>query len=70
MACGIASTNVAYCWGSNLYDLAASGTPTYQSSIPAMVWGGLEFSSMSARGDHACAIAADEQVYCWGGYVS
>jgi alpha-tubulin suppressor-like RCC1 family protein len=70
MACGITSTNVAYCWGSNLYDLLASGTPTYQSSVPATVWGGLEFSSVSARGDHACAIAADELVYCWGGYVS
>jgi alpha-tubulin suppressor-like RCC1 family protein len=70
MACGVASTNVVYCWGSNLYDLLANGTPTYQSSVPAVVWGGFQFSSVSARGDHACAIAADEHVYCWGGYVS
>ncbi len=70
MTCGITSSDVTYCWGSNLYDLVANGTPTFQSSVPAMVRGGLKFSSVSARGDHACALAADGQVYCWGGYVS
>lgn len=69
MTCGITTTNVVYCWGSNLYDLLGSGTPAYRSDTPAVVWGGLSFTAVSARGDHACALAGNV-VYCWGGYVS
>jgi len=69
MTCGVATTGVTYCWGSNLYDLLGSGIQTYHSDAPAVAWGGLVFQSVSARGDHACALAAGV-VYCWGGYVS
>ena len=71
MTCGLATTGIPYCWGSNLYDLLASGTVTTASTSPAIVWGGFTFRTVSAHaGDHACALAGDGTVYCWGAYVS
>jgi alpha-tubulin suppressor-like RCC1 family protein len=70
MTCGVASTGDAYCWGSNLYDLVANGTAIYHSDVPALAFGGLQFRTISSRGDHACALTTDGVVYCWGAYVS
>jgi alpha-tubulin suppressor-like RCC1 family protein len=70
MTCGTATTGLSYCWGGNLYSLLADGSWTMSSPVPALVWGGLRFRVISARGDHACALGFDEFVYCWGGYVS
>ena len=70
MTCGTATTGLSYCWGGNLYSLLADGTWTMSSPVPALVWGGLRFRLLSARGDHACALGFDALVYCWGGYVS
>jgi alpha-tubulin suppressor-like RCC1 family protein len=70
MACGIASTGAAYCWGTNLYDLLANGIATYRSDGPFVAVGGLQFRSISSRGDHACALTANGVLYCWGAYVS
>src|SRR5262245_30711912 len=70
MTCGIATTGLSYCWGGNLYSLLADGNGTMSSPVPALVWGGLRFRVLSARGDHACALGLDGFVYCWGGYVS
>jgi len=71
MTCGIATTGLSYCWGSNLYSLLADGSWTASSAVPALVWGGLAFRTIKAHGaDHACALGFDNLVYCWGGYVS
>jgi alpha-tubulin suppressor-like RCC1 family protein len=68
MTCGIATTGLSYCWGTNSYSLLADGTWTKSSPVPALVWGGRRFRVLSARGDHACALGFDAFVYCWGGY--
>src|SRR5262245_17577300 len=70
MTCGTATTGLSYCWGGNLYSLLADGNWTMSSPVPALVWGGLRFRVLSARGDHACGLGFDAFVYCWGGYVS
>jgi alpha-tubulin suppressor-like RCC1 family protein len=70
MTCGTATTGLSYCWGGNLYSLLADGFWTMSSPVPALVWGGLRFRVLSARGDHACGLGFDAFVYCWGGYVS
>jgi alpha-tubulin suppressor-like RCC1 family protein len=68
--CAIASDNQAYCWGMN--DAGELGNnSTTDSSIPVAVYTGGVLSGKTiksiATGDaHTCAIASDNQTYCWG----
>jgi prepilin-type N-terminal cleavage/methylation domain-containing protein len=69
-ACAIASDDQAYCWGSNASGQLGNGTTT-SSSVPVAVnksgaLAGKSIVSISAGSNHTCAIASDNQAYCWG----
>ena len=69
--CAINLTNsAAYCWGYNWKGEFGNGTSGTQSSIPVAVSQGVMPSTsvvkLSAGRSFTCAIASNNQVYCWG----
>lgn len=70
--CGVTTDGRAFCWGSNLTGQLGSepaarcfsGTPC--AVVPAAVQTERRFVSISAGADHACAVAATGESYCWG----
>lgn len=65
-ACGIRSSDgVAFCWGNNTDGQLGINSYAMQLS-PAMVVGGLTFSSIAAGLIHTCAITTSSKVSCWG----
>lgn len=70
-ACGINIDGKAYCWGYNSYGQIGNGTVSIISNIPQAVdtSGVLKdktLISISASGDHTCAVDSDGKAYCWG----
>lgn len=68
--CAIASDSKVYCWGYNLYGQVGNGLTT-DSLVPVLVSGGAipagsTFTSISAGIFHNCAVASNNQAYCWG----
>lgn len=67
--CVVASDDRAYCWGFNSSGQLGTGTTT-QTNVPiAVANGGLAgktIKSISGSSVSTCAIASDDQVYCWG----
>src|SRR5688572_28145433 len=64
-SCGIATDNVAYCWGIN--SSGELGNPKVeQTKSPVPVLGGPTFTSISAGRSHSCALTAGGTAYCWG----
>jgi alpha-tubulin suppressor-like RCC1 family protein len=69
-SCGItASTNVAYCWGSNNFGQLGDGTTT-NSNRPRRVAGGLTFKLLTLGANHTCGVTTTGVTYCWGGNYS
>ena len=73
MACAIASDNNAYCWGYNALRQLGNGTTT-DSNIPvavstAGVLAGKTLKSISVGGNVVCAVASDNNAYCWGNNI-
>jgi len=70
-SCAIASDNNAYCWGINSSgELGNNNAPT-ESLVPVAVstsgaLSGKTVKSISAGYSHTCAIASDNNAYCWG----
>lgn len=70
-ACVIASDDQVYCWGENQYGQLgnnSSGTvvPSPVAVDTSGVLAGKTIKALSLGGTHACVIASDDQVYCWG----
>ena len=68
--CAIASDNLAYCWGNNSNGQLGNETTT-SSNIPVAVstsgvLAGKTIKAITTGGNHSCAIASDNLVYCWG----
>ena len=69
--CAIASDNQAYCWGYNPLGGLGNGT-TNNSSVPVAVSTSGVLSGKTIKtiagggGNVTCAIASDNQAYCWG----
>jgi alpha-tubulin suppressor-like RCC1 family protein/signal transduction histidine kinase len=68
--CAIASDNQAYCWGYNAQgQLGINSTTTSYKPVAVTTTGvlaGKTISSITTGGNHTCAIASDNQAYCWG----
>lgn len=68
-ACAIASDNQAYCWGQGTSGqlgnnaVANSSTPVAvaQGDMPSLI-----VKQITTGNSYSCAIASDDQVYCWG----
>ena len=65
-ACGLTSSGTAYCWGADNAGQTGDGTPGGPRSTPAAVVGGLQFTSLSTAGGHACGLTTGSTTYCWG----
>ena len=68
--CAIASDGLAYCWGLNAHGQLGNNSTT-QSLVPVAVntvgvLSGKTIKSIATGNSHTCAIASDDQVYCWG----
>ena len=77
--CGLTRDGRAFCWGSNnvgQLGLPGDGPSTCQvsplvaprscSPTPQPVLPSVRFVSISAGGNHTCAVAVDGAVHCWG----
>ncbi len=68
--CALATDSKAYCWGkgdngrlgNNSTSDQTTPVATWQGEMPS----GSIVSSVIAANSHSCAIASDEQAYCWG----
>ena len=72
--CVIASNNQAYCWGLNTNGQLGNSSTT-QSLVPVAVTtsgplSGLYIKSIDASSSHSCAVASDNNAYCWGNNAS
>lgn len=71
-ACGVSTSGVGYCWGSNQRgevgraDVPLGTTPESMTLAPAVLDGGLTWTSVVAGWLHACGITTDREAYCWG----
>lgn len=65
--CGITTTNLAYCWGSDgNHQLGDGNAQVNDRSTPGAVVGGLRFRAITAGTLHSCGITITDQAYCWG----
>jgi alpha-tubulin suppressor-like RCC1 family protein len=69
-ACALASDNQAYCWGNDASGQLGNNS-TATSLVPVAVYTGGVLSgktvvSIANGADHTCALASDNQAYCWG----
>jgi alpha-tubulin suppressor-like RCC1 family protein/Tfp pilus assembly protein PilE len=68
--CAIDSSNAAYCWGDNQDGQLGDGTWLNNTSPSPLymtgVLNGKNIKSISTGRFHACAIASDNNPYCWG----
>ena len=69
--CAVTTDNLAYCWGSNAFGQFGNGATGTTSNVPVAVSTGGALSgktivSISAGIEHTCAIASDNNAYCWG----
>jgi alpha-tubulin suppressor-like RCC1 family protein len=66
--CAINIFNQLYCWGSNLDGQLGIGIYGFsaQRSIPQLLTPMTNITNIALSRDHACAINASSQLYCWG----
>jgi alpha-tubulin suppressor-like RCC1 family protein len=68
--CGVTPSDQLYCWGSNESgQLGRSPGPGAEDSVswtPVLVPGSLKFRTVSAGGEHTCAVTTSSVAYCWG----
>lgn len=67
--CGITSSGVLKCWGSNAWGEVGDGTTTDRSS-PVIIDAGTSYQSVSVGGNgssaHSCGITVSGILKCWG----
>ena len=71
--CGLVNFNmesvkqngIAFCWGNNRFGQLGNETNT-NSTVPSRVSTNLQFSSISARGNHTCGLTTNSEAFCWG----
>ena len=68
--CVLASDNQVYCWGYGSYGQLGNNVKSNSYNpvavITSGVFSGKTIKSISAGGNHTCAIASDDLAYCWG----
>jgi alpha-tubulin suppressor-like RCC1 family protein len=72
-SCALASDGTAYCWGANDFGqlgIADLGGTVVANGTAPVALNNHSFKSISAGGDHTCAVAMDAAVWCWGHNVN
>ncbi len=66
--CGIRKSGSLWCWGWNSFGEVGQGTQGQGTDAfePVQVATGQSFRSVAAGDYHACAIASDGSLWCWG----
>jgi alpha-tubulin suppressor-like RCC1 family protein len=64
-SCGVSTAAAVYCWGHNADGQLGDGTITNRTT-PALVSGGLTFTSVTAGISHTCGFTNAGVAYCWG----
>ncbi len=66
-ACGVDTSNAAWCWGDDGSGQLGNGVTTGNSNVPVAVTGGLLFAQVSAgSGGQSCGVTTTHVAYCWG----
>ncbi|NCU29335.1 LPXTG cell wall anchor domain-containing protein [Candidatus Saccharibacteria bacterium] len=69
-SCVVGADNQAHCWGMNTTGHLGDGTTTVSHNpvnvISEGALSGKKVLSVGSGGNHSCALASDNQVYCWG----
>jgi alpha-tubulin suppressor-like RCC1 family protein len=66
-SCGLSSAGQVYCWGWNAFGQLGDGTLVQRKTpVAAAQPAGLTFASVVMGSQHACALTAAGQAYCWG----
>src|SRR3954469_2804861 len=64
--CGITPNQRSYCWGRNSDGQLGTGSPSWRTSRPVAVVGGLSFIQLSVNEKHSCGVTSNHIAYCWG----
>lgn len=70
-ACAISSDYLVFCWGGNANGQVGNGSTSAQLNAPAAVsttgvLSGKTIKTVSTGTGFSCALASDDQPYCWG----
>lgn len=67
-SCGVTTLGTGLCWGTNQRgEVGTAGVAIGRNSaLPVPVDGGTKFKMIAAGWLHACGIATDDRVFCWG----
>jgi len=65
-ACGITTTNRAYCWGYNANGRLGDSTNINRSRPTRVAAGTRQFRQLDAGGAHTCAVTTTYRAFCWG----
>ncbi len=64
--CGITTSKVPYCWGSDFHGTLGEGSTRHHRLTPTPVAGDHRFIQISAGEEHVCAVTGSHRVWCWG----
>ena len=64
--CAIKADQSLWCWGGNSSGQLGQGTTVALIAEPTEVAADSQWSSVSANGDHSCAIKTGNSLWCWG----
>jgi alpha-tubulin suppressor-like RCC1 family protein len=66
--CALDGAGQAYCWGENAAgQVGDSSVVDRNAPVAVMQPAGVTFASISAGGDHSCALDGSGNAWCWGG---
>ena len=64
--CALTMDQDAYCWGANFAGQLGTRGDTAAVFIPAIVYGGFKFATITSGANHACALTPAHDALCWG----
>jgi len=64
--CGVTTDDAILCWGNGSQGQLGGDAYPYMQMAPTSVAGGLSYHTVTAGQLHACGLATDGALYCWG----